>query len=182
MPAASNQRLRPWSPAGFVADPQPTLFQKVLLATDGTVTELLALHTGQPIRARKLAQTLGEVAAPAALGCTADAPVLHRTVILEPVHGGDRVFAESFFVFGRFSASMQRSLVETEEPIGLLWRLERLEMFREVIERGVLVAPDVAARLQVPADTELFTRTYSIAHGGRTLGLITETFASTAYR
>jgi len=169
-------------PPSQVLSPEPTLFQQVLLATDGTVTELLQLHQARPIKAHKVQQTLGQVAAPPALGCQAEEPVLHRTVLLEPVGGGDRVFAESYFVFARFSASLQRQLVETESPIGLLWREERLEMFREVVRRGVEVSPAVAEHLGVPPDTPLFTRTYAIHHAGRLLGLITETFASTAYR
>lgn len=174
--------VRKWSTAEFAADPVPTLFQKVLLATDGTVTELLSLHCGQPILAKKVEQSLGEKAAPAQLGCADGEPVLHRTVLLEPLSGGDRIFAESFFAFTRFSKALQSALIETEAPIGLLWRMERLEMFREIVERRVEVSPQVAALLGVPADTQLFSRTYSISHGGKVLGLITEKFAHTAYR
>lgn len=162
--------------------PVPTLFQNVLLATDGTVTELLSLHCGRPILARKVEQSLGQRAAPRGLDCPEGEAVLHRTVVLGPAGEGDRVFAESFFVFSRFSKALQRSLLETEAPIGLLWRNERLEMFREVVARGTEVSAEVATLLGVPADTPLFSRTYSISHAGKVLGLITEKFAHTAYR
>jgi chorismate-pyruvate lyase len=173
--------LRIWSADTFAADPQPTLFQKVLLVTDGTVTELLSMYAGQPIRARKLGQSLDEVAAPAGLDARAGERVLHRTVMLEPPGPGDTLFAESFFVFDLFSASLQRRLIETEAPIGLLWREERLEMFREVVERRIERSPPVARLLKVPEATALFSRTYSISHAGRVLGLITEKFAATAF-
>lgn len=178
-----RSEVRPsWWSDGQFADVVPTLFQKVLLTTDGTVTELLSLYTGRAIAAQKIDQSLGRVAAPALLSCAADEPLLHRSVVLTPAGGGDSVFAESFFVFSLFSKAVQRELLEANTPIGLLWRADRLEMFREVLERKVERNPRVAELLGVPGSTALFSRTYAIFNGRRGLGLLTEKFAQTAYR
>jgi len=183
MQNVSTRTLHRWSLNQFDGEPAPSLFQKILLTTDGTVTELLALYTGQAISARKVSQSLvkGE-AAPAALCCGPDEPVLHRTIVLGPLVGSELIFAESFFVFGFFSPAIQRSLMETDLPIGLLWRQDRVEMFREVIERGVEQSAPVASLLKVPDDTPLFSRTYALSHDRKPFGLITEKFAHTAYR
>lgn len=37
-----------------LTDPSLALFQKVLLVTDGSVTELLCIHAGKMVRAQKI--------------------------------------------------------------------------------------------------------------------------------
>lgn len=165
--------MQSWSGDTLASDPGLTLFQKIMLTTDGTVTELLSLYCGEPIVARKLGETLETTA-------HAGNPVrvLHRTVLLCTAAGEPCLYAQSHFMFDRFPAAIQRDLLETTTPIGLLWRRERLEMHREIIERKRETDPTVAALLGVPADADLLCRTYRIVHGGETLGTITEKFAA----
>jgi chorismate-pyruvate lyase len=149
-----------------------TLFQKILLATDGTVTELLSLFTGQSITARKIAATLDD-----------DVPqMLHRTVILQGPDGTPYLHATSQFAFALFSADIQRDLIGTELPIGLLWRRERLEMYREIIGFTRAADASIANLLGVPGATLLLSRSYRIIHGGQELGTICETFSPTVLR
>jgi chorismate-pyruvate lyase len=52
--------------------PNPTelsLFEKILLATDGTVTDLLVLFAGERILVQKPEQTIHEGVAPLGLQC-----------------------------------------------------------------------------------------------------------------
>jgi chorismate-pyruvate lyase len=166
-----------------------SLFQKVLLATDGTVTDLLKLYVGADVRARKISQNLaarhqlGPI--PAAFRVPAETLLLQREIVLEASHA-DRaealVHATSFFVFGRFSRAIQTALLESDVPIGTLWRNERLEMYREVVEQAIERRADVAVHLGLPIDTPLVTRAYVIYHQAMPLGLITERFALNAFR
>lgn len=148
-----------------------------MLTTDGTVTELLSLYCGEPIVARKL----GESFDTASHGGR-HVRVLHRTVLLCTAAGEPCLHAQSHFMFDRFPASIQRDLVETTMPIGLLWRRERLEMHREIIERKRETDPAVAALLGVSAENDLLCRTYRIVHQCETLGTITEKFAASVVR
>ena len=165
------------------ADSDLSLFQKVLLSTDGTVTELLSLYCGKPIRARKVAQSLATGGAPAWLAAAPKERILHRTILLGSGEAGDDelLFADSWFVFDRFSAAIQHDLLHTELPIGLLWRRERLEMHREIVDRRSETCAAVALLLGAAENTALYSRTYLIVHRERPLGVIIEKFRTTEF-
>jgi chorismate-pyruvate lyase len=162
-----------------------TQFQKVLLATDGTVTDLVALYTGESIVAQKVAHELaGQFKdRPPALVAANDARLLRREIVLVGVRTQQAyLHAESFFVFDRFSDAMQQALRDSDAPIGLLWKRDRLEMFREVIDVRLQTNPKIAGCLGVEPDTLLVSRSYLIHHDRMHLGLICETFATTQFR
>lgn len=158
-----------------------SLFQKVLLTTDGSVTELLSMYTGEPIRAEKIEQSIKYGLAPVGLDCSDRARLLHRKIMLKgPTKG--YVFAESFFVFERLSTSIQEKLLQTETPIGALWRQEKVEMYREIIEAKVEVCGRTALYFDLPSETRLLSRTYIVFQGGQALGAITEKFPLAYFR
>lgn len=177
-------QLGVWSAEMLAADSALSLFQKVLLSTDGTVTELLQLYAGKPMRARKIAQSLATDNGPALLAAEPGERILHRRIVLGSGDENDieLLFADSYFIFDRFPAAIQRDLLHTELPIGLLWRRERLEMVREIVDRHSETCADVAVLLGARAETTLFARTYIIFHQARVLGVITEKFSATSFR
>lgn len=194
-----GQEIAVFSDDALARDPALSLFQKILLSTDGTVTGLLSLYARRPLRARKVAQSLEiGILDPASLGAagvgrasaaTIDpldaAPherILRRTIVLGSEGDGELLFADSRFMFDRFSQAIQDGLLHTELPIGLLWRRERLETYREIVDcRSETCAP-VAALLGVPEGSLLYARTYVIYHQRRPLGVITEKFAASVLR
>ncbi len=164
-----------------------TLFQKILLATDGTVTDLLSLYTGHTIHARKINHAIGvnqnvhAKAIASGLRCDSAATLLHRKIVLgSPTE--DLLYAESFFIFDRFSARIQKALVETEQPIGWLWKEEKLEMYREVVDVRLETSPEISNLLSVAPETLLVTRAYLIYNQQQHLGVINETFPLTKLR
>jgi chorismate-pyruvate lyase len=164
------------------ADPRLTLFQKILLTTDGTVTELLSLYCGQAIHARKLWQSTQPAPDRAARDIGIAAPLLLRTVLLEDATGVPLLHATSRLALAQMPQAIRRDLQETELPIGLLWRRERLEMYREILgcQRGT--APEIARLLAVPPATLLLNRRYRLHHLGQPMGMIEETFATPILR
>lgn len=150
-----------------------SLFQQVLLATDGTVTDLVALYTGEQIRVRKLDQHMETGQPPALLACTGPAQLLTRRILL---CGPERtwLYAESVFVFDRLSPTTRQQLLDSDRPIGLLWKEQRLETYREIVDRKVESSAEVARHFGLAASDQLVSRTYLIHHGGRPLGAITE--------
>src|SRR3954468_24158870 len=133
----------------------PSLFQKVLLATDGSVTELLSIYTGNEIKVQKVDQYISAVGGSAALGCPDGTPLLHRKILLVD-EASSHVYAESIFVFERLSRRTQVWLLETDLPIGQLWKEEKAEMHREVIDVRQEQCPAVAECFGLPADTALW--------------------------
>jgi chorismate-pyruvate lyase len=158
-----------------------SLFQKVLLATDGTVTDLLALYAGEPIGVRKLAQSIRDEHAPAELQCPGPTRLLSRNILLIGA-ANTYLYAESLFVLDRLSKSIQQQMLETDRPIGLLWKEARLETFREVVRQAVEPCEAIAHHFDAPATAPFVSRTYLIHHGGNPLGMITEKWPLSHFR
>lgn len=166
---------------GVLRESGLSLFQKVLLVTDGSVTELLCLYTGSEVRAHKLSQDVRAGSPPAVLGCDDDAALLHRQIVL--VDGARRLlFAESVFILERLSARARAHLLETDTPIGVLWRDEKSEMYREIVDLRIEHDAAVAAHFDRPPDTLLVSRTYLLRQGGGVIGMITEKYPVEHFR
>lgn len=157
------------------------LFQKILMATDGTVTDLIGLYTGETISVTKLEQTIGADAAPPVLACAAGERVLRRKILLRGVKA-NYLYADSFFIVERMSPSIQKQLLETDKPIGLMWKSERLETYREIIERKVSPCAEIAEYFNLPSHSLFASRTYLIHHAGKPLGAITEKWPTSLFR
>jgi chorismate-pyruvate lyase len=160
---------------------EPALFQKVLLSTDGTVTNLVSLYLNQTIVAKKISGTLVTHSCPDHLEKKPFDKILNRSVLLGVPSGPDYVYAESFFIFNCLSSSTQQQLMNSDSPIGLLWQREKFEMYREILIHEVETSQIVSSYLGVPPQTPLFSRTYLIHHRKRVIGQITEKFASTSF-
>ncbi|MBB6093401.1 chorismate-pyruvate lyase [Povalibacter uvarum] len=166
------------TPERLIADDASlSLLQKILLTTDGTVTQLLEIYTGERIRVEKIEHTLVK-GGPAPLGVAADEPVLSREILLR---GADRpyMYAHSWLVPSRLPQGMQNAMLQTDTPIGQLWRAAKLETYREIVDYR-REPEDPAARL-FPERSELLSRSYVIRTGGAPMGLITEKFPATLF-
>lgn len=150
-----------------------SLFQKILLSTDGTVTDLIGLYTGEAIRVKKLGQSIETQFAPPTLQCTDAVKILNRKILLSGATK-NYLYADSVFVFERFSKSIQDQLLSTDRPIGLMWKEERLETYREIVAHEVSAAADIAEHFALSPTALFVSRTYLIHHKGLPLGAITE--------
>lgn len=159
-------------------DPSLSQSQKILLTTDGTVTQLLEILTGERIRVERLDhETLR--GGPAILEVPADEPVLDRKILLR---GTTRayMYAHSLLVPSRLPLGMQAQMLQTDTPIGQLWRAARLETYREIVDFHREENPQVATLLG--ETSTLLSRSYLIRAGGAPMGLITEKFLASRFR
>lgn len=163
------------------SDPALSLFQKILLATDGTVTDLIALYTGETIRVQKLEQSVREMQAPAEFACPAATRLLIRKILLSGT-SKNYLFASSMFVLERFPPAIQSQLLDTDKPIGLIWKEARLETYREIVEQTIEPCAEIAMHFDVPLSAPFIARTYFIHHAGKPLGAITEKWPSSHFR
>jgi chorismate-pyruvate lyase len=154
-----------------------SVLQKVLLITDGTVTQLLEIYTGEKISVQKLEHVL-VAGAPSSLGVSATEPVLSRRILL---WGATRpyMYAHSWLVPSRMPKGMQEAMLQTDTPIGQLWKAARLETYREIIDFRREQDSEVATLFGV--DTALLARTYLISAGGAPMGLIAEKFPASYF-
>ena len=161
----------------IAADESLSTLQKVLLTTDGTVTQLLEIYTGEKISVQKLEHALVQ-GAPPELRVPDTEQVLSRRILLR---GAARpyMYAHSWLVPSRMPRGMQDAILQTDTPIGQMWKAARLETYREIIDFRREQNAEVAALLG--ADGLLLSRTYVIHSGGAPMGLIVEKFPSTYF-
>ena len=117
-------------------DPQLlSSFQRILLTTDGTVTEILEAHLWEAMRIVKLYQDCIETDASIPyLDIGPHAPVLVRKIILRG-ESSERnyIYAESIVALDRLDDRIRQGLIETQKPVGQLMLEARLETFREIL-------------------------------------------------
>jgi chorismate-pyruvate lyase len=169
--------MQPLPDRVVVDDDSLSEFQKILLTTDGTVTQLLEIHTREKMRMQKLEHAVVK-GGPERLGVSATEPVVSRRILLR---GATRawMYAHSWLVLSRLPPGMQEALLQTDIPIGQLWRAARLETYREIVDFRREDDPAIAALFGVAAP--LLSRSYLIRTGGAVMGLIEEKFPLTHF-
>jgi len=166
-------------------DPQLlSSFQRILLTTDGTVTEILEAHLWEAIQIVKLYQECLETDASVPyLDIGPHAPVLIRKVILRG-KPSDRnyIYAESIVALDRLDDRLRHGLMETQRPVGQLMLEARLETFREILSCCYEPAEEIGQYFGAGADARLISRTYRVFADRQPFMLITEKFPETAFR
>lgn len=157
-----------------------SLLQRILLMMDGTVTDILKLYAGEAISARRLEQTITRDNTQSLLSVPPETALLKRRVVL----CGDKtnyLYAESFLVFDMLTETMRYKLLETDYPMGRVWKEERLETYREVIEHRIAPCPRVSMYFDVPLHIPILSRTYLVFAHNKPFGVVTESFPSTYF-
>lgn len=168
-------------PSPRPVDHDLSLFEQILLKTDGTVTDLVALYAGEPIRVRKLEQQVLESTPSPELGCPAPTRVMIRRILLSGARR-NYVQADSEFVLDRLPAAIRDAMLATERPVGLLWKEARLETFREILGHVIGPCAAIAAHFGLDPSADFVARTYLVHHGGRPMGRITERWPVGVFR
>jgi chorismate-pyruvate lyase len=164
--------------------PRLTRFQRMLVSTDGTVTQLLEIYAGEAVEVVKLAQVLdtagdGDVE----LGPLADDKVLRREVLLVGAASGRVLLhARAVVAIARVDATLVDALMATDTPLGLLLAERRTETFREVLQVDREPAAGLARHFGVSATDEVVGRTYRLMAGGVPVALVKERFPVASYR
>ena len=155
-----------------------SLLQQVLLVTDGTLTNLLELYTGESIHVVKLAEVLRPAEqAQGLLKLAEDQPVMARTVVLQGrTSQRNWLYAESLIVPERLDPHFQARLLHSHEPIGKLWLEQRVETFKEQVAAYRQPANGLGRYFGLEAGDELLCRTYLVFSQRQPVMLIAEKF------
>lgn len=161
-----------------------THFQKTLLITDGTVTELLEYYLNESILAQKVYEEIERdvSALPSdhqTLVNQQDTKLMLRKVRLEGQSSlKNWIFAESTILVENLKPSFRDELLSTTTPIGHLWFKHRLETFKSDYSIYREVAnKEVADILGVDVDSEILSRTYCVYSDSKLVMIITEKFS-----
>jgi chorismate-pyruvate lyase len=154
------------------------LLQRILVTTDGTVTETLAAVFLEPIELVKLAVTVAPSPEPfPALELKGGSSLMQRKVVLRGSRSGrPYAYAEVAIAADRLPPRLREDLLEGRIPLGQLWIFHRLETFKERPCVRQRVAGPIARHLGVHAEDILIERTYRTFTSGHPVFLVTEFF------
>lgn len=162
---------------------QLSSFQRILLTTDGTVTEILEAYLWEAIQIVKLYQDAIETDASVPyLDIGPHSPALIRKVILRgKCSHKNYIYAESIVARDRLDERIQRGLTETQKPVGQLMLEARLETYREILTCRLEPAAEVGEYFDIAPGANLISRTYRVFANRQPFMLITEKFPETAF-
>lgn len=152
--------------------------QRILLITDGTLTEILEAHFLEPIELVKLSQRIGVCSAgqPSFLAERGE-PVLERRINLR----GSRsrqvyVYAESLLLVDRLDPQFRAALMDSGIPLGRLWHKFRLETYKELVGIERRRAGDLGSCLDCSRSSPVLARAYDVVSSRSRLMRISEYF------
>lgn len=158
-------------------------FQRIILTTDGTLTEILEAYLYEKIKLVKLAEAMLPLAERlGVLDVEAETQVIQRRVLLQgKISHRNWVYAESVIVPDRLDEIYRERLLKSEESIGRLWLEHRVETFKEIVGSGRELAGEKASYFHIRPTDLLLSRTYRVFSKGLAIMMITEKFPETFF-
>lgn len=152
--------------------------QRVLLITDGTVTEILEATFLERMQLIKVAQqVIRATAADRRFDPKEGERLLKRRILLRGSETGrNYAYAESQIALDRLDPSFCEKLIKSHIPLGRLWLEYKLETFKELLEVGCRRADDLSPYFGCAETSSMLVRTYRVFSGGRVVMLIAEYF------
>jgi chorismate-pyruvate lyase len=157
---------------------QPGSLQRLLLAADGTLTEMLEALYQEELHVVLVKQHIAPVEQRQGfdlLYLSPVEPVLTRTVVIQGTDSGNAyVYAESCIALNRLDATVRRGLLETDTGLGKLWKRNRVETFKEVLEAGLEPARFLSRYFDVHPEHPLLLRRCRVSSNRKPVALLTE--------
>jgi chorismate-pyruvate lyase len=153
--------------------------QKILLATDGSVTRILDVLKGT-VDITTLVQEFQKADSETAekLGINPEETINYRVVVIgtnEPL-----IHAISYIPVDRLNNNFKEDLIRADMPIGRILKKHNVESRREV-ESVEIEEPNQQLKDIFRTDSKMLTRTYNIIRNGEVLIRIKETFPITSF-
>lgn len=157
-------------------------FQRILMVTDGTVTELLEQYLSEKIKVSKLSEKIESnfeklIPSHKAHLTFGSLPVLSRSILLEgQTTKQNWIYAESSILLDNLNLGFRSDLLASREPIGRLWEKYQYETFKTILDFEKREAGELAEHFAVPASSILISRTYEVSSNKKPIMVITEIF------
>jgi chorismate-pyruvate lyase len=153
-------------------------FQRILLTTDGTVTDILEAYLFEQIRVVKLSEQLVSLAHEIpSMDLKEGTEVIVRKILLQgKISRKNVVYAESIVVPEKLEEKFRKALLETKVPIGKIWFEQRVETFKEILDSKKEFAGDLADYFNIDSSDEMLSRTYRVVTNRKSVMMITEKF------
>lgn len=153
-------------------------FQRILLTTDGTLTEILEAYLLEKIQLVKLSEKLVKIAKPIpALDLAVDTEAIERKVLLRgKISLNNFIYAKSIIVPERLDSRFKSRLIESQEPIGRLFLEHKIETFKEIIDSTIETSEELFHYFNIAREDKMLSRTYRVFSNRQPIMMITEKF------
>jgi chorismate-pyruvate lyase len=150
--------------------------QRVLLVTDGTLTEILEASFLERIQLIKVRQQVVHANKEHSyLEPIDDEAVMERKILLHGAESGrNYVYAESLVAVDRLGSALCDELLNSEIPLGRLWLEHKLETFKEMVEVEYRKAGEISAYFDGDSASLLIERRYRVWSGKKVVMVVTE--------
>ncbi|WP_036479027.1 chorismate pyruvate-lyase family protein [Myxosarcina sp. GI1] len=158
-------------------------FQRIILTTNGTLTEILEAYLYEKIGMVKLSEALVAV--------TQDIPllevkrgteVIERKILLQgKISRKNFIYAESILVTDRLEEKFKNELLHSSTPLGRLWLEYKLETFKEIVDTAEETAEKLATYFPIKPEDKILSRTYRVFSQRKPIMTITEKFPASYF-
>ncbi|MFB2772708.1 chorismate pyruvate-lyase family protein [Pelatocladus sp. BLCC-F211] len=158
-------------------------FQRILLTTNGTVTDILEYYASEQIRVVKLFEQLVSLAHDIpTMELKEGTEVLVRKILLQgKISRKNFLYGDSIIVPEKLDEKFRKALLETKMPIGKLWFELRVETFKEILDTSKELAENLAEYFHIQPHDNMLSRTYRVINNRKPIMMITEKFPENYY-
>lgn len=163
-------------------------FQRILMITDGTVTEMLEQQIAEKIKVRKLHEKIDThfddlIPSHQDYLTHSSLPILSRTILLEgQATKKNWIYAESSILLDNLHLDFRSDLLASREPIGRLWEKYQYETFKTILDFDKREAGELGEYFGLPASSILISRTYEVSSNKKPIMVITEIFPESFFK
>ena len=158
--------------------PVRSFLQRLMLFTDGRITDIIQAYSGERLDAIKLSQESVSInQSIPALEITDEKQVLKRKILLRgQISQTNFLYGDSILVLDRLDQEIRDGLILSKQPIGKLLLNYKVETFREILDYGIERSSTLAEHFQIDETTNFIFRTYRVLISRSPVMLITEKF------
>ncbi|NEP14008.1 MAG: DUF98 domain-containing protein [Symploca sp. SIO2C1] len=153
-------------------------FQRILLTTDGTLTEILEAYLLEQIQMVKLSEQLISIDQDIHhLELQSGSEVIERKILLQgKISRKNFIYAESILVPERLDEQFQKEVLKSQTTLGRLWLEHKMETFKEIVDSVEEAAEELSSYFQIEREDRILSRTYRVFSHRKPIMMITEKF------
>lgn len=158
--------------------------QRIILISNGTLTELLEHLVDEPLQVVKLHESINATSNEIAyLNLPKNQQVITREICLQGKNSGQNwLYAKSKIVLERLPLSFREDLLDSQIPIGKLWAKHRVETYKEIELPFSEMAEKLALYFNIAPEKELLGRTYRVFSNQQPIMMLTEKFPASFFK
>ena len=159
-------------------------FQRIILTTDGTLTDILEAYLFESIQTVKLSEELVTTTQDIPLmELKSESAIIERKVLLQgKISRNNFIYAESIIVPERLEERFKDRLLNSQIPIGRLWLEHRMETFKEIVDSGKEKVNQLSCYFNINPEENLLFRTYRLFNNHIPIIMITEKFPESYFQ